>query len=140
MKTVAKILIVCTLLLGITLSFASCGLFGLNLEKLEDKLEDKGYEAELYTDDEIKSFLKTSPFASSIESDKVNSVLVASNLKELETFIAVEFESKDDAKKAYEDLESALENLEKLSKVDLELGMKGAVVYLGTATIVDDAI
>lgn len=119
MKTVAKILIVCTLLLGITLSFASCGLFGLNLEKLEDKLEDKGYEAELYTDDELKSFLKTSFFASTIESDKVNSILVASDAKELETFIAVEFESKDDAKKAYEDLESALENLEKLSKIDL---------------------
>ena len=140
MKTFAKILIACTLLLAVTMSFASCGLFGLNLEKLEDKLEDKGYEAEFYTDSELTSFIKSSIFASLVDSDKVESLLVAGSENGKETFVAIELESKEDAEKVYESIESYIDTIKNYSQVELEYGMKGAVVYIGTSGIIDDAI
>ena len=140
MKTFAKILIACTLLLAVTLSVASCGLFGLNLEKLEDKLEDKGYEAELYTDEEVASMVKSSMFASMLEADKVEALLIAGSENGKETFIAIQFEDKDNAEETYETLESALDSIKSLANIELEIGMKGAVIYIGTSGIIDDAI
>ena len=44
MKRITKILAVCMLVVMVAMTFASCGIFSLNFEKVEARLEKKGYE------------------------------------------------------------------------------------------------
>lgn len=123
MKKFAKILAVCMLVMIVAMSFASCGLFGLDLDKVEDRLEDKGYNVQSYSYDG-------------------ETYLMAYNDDD-EAFMAVEYDDADDADEAYEELKDEWDDMREEAEeedADPTYGKKGNVVYYGTVKGVKDAL
>ena len=123
MKKFAKILAVCMLAVFMVMTFASCGLFGLDLDKVEDRLDKKDYEVGSYSFD-------GNTYLNAYDDDD-------------NVFIAVEYDDKDDAKDAYDELKENWDDMaEEAEEEDLKVtyGKKGNVVYYGTVKGVKDAL
>lgn len=123
MKKIAKILAVVMLVAVVAMSFASCGLFGLDLDKVEDRLDKKDYDVESYSFDGV-------------------TYLFAENDDD-EAFSATEYETTDDAKEALEDLKDNWDDMKEFAEEeDLKItyGRKGKVVYYGTVKGVKAAL
>lgn len=123
MKKFAKILAAVMLVAIVAMTFTSCGLFGLDLNKIEDRLDKKDYEVESY------SYDGNTRLSAYDDDDNV--------------FIAVEFDDKDDAKDAYDELKENWDDMvEDAKEEDLEVtyGKNGNVVYYGTVKGVKDAL
>ena len=123
MKKFAKILAVCMLVMIVAMSFASCGLFGVDIDKAEDRLEDKGYEVDCYSWGDEKTLW-------AIKGDDCVSI--------------TEYEDSDDAEEAYDDI---MDNWDEFSETGAEQGFtditcnkQGNVVYYGTVKGVKDAL
>lgn len=123
MKKFAKILAVVMLVAIVAMTFASCGLFGLDLDKVEDRLDKKDYEVRSYSYD-------GNTYLNAYDDDD-------------NVFIAVEYDDKDDAKDAYDELKENWDDMaEEAEEEDLKVtyGKKGNVVYYGTVKGVKDAL
>ena len=121
MKKFTKILAVVMLVAMVAMTFASCGIFSLNLDKMGDRLEKKGYEVDFdeYDGDEyIYAYKDDDDF-----------------------FEACTFKNKDDAKEAYDDIKSDWDEV--MEYVDGEkytYGKSGNTVYYGSVKAVKAAL
>lgn len=123
MKKIAKILAVCMLAVFMVMTFASCGLFGLDLDKVEDRLEDKDYTVSDYS-------IGGNSYLNAFDDDD-------------NVFIAVEYEDADEAKDAYDEIKDNWDNISVEAEEDglkATYGKKGNVVYYGTVKGVKDAL
>ena len=129
MKKFSKILAVCLLVVMVAMTFTSCGLFSLNLEKVTGRLMDKGYSIYAMSDeDELKYITE----ALDIEEPKI----LYSASKDDERFLAVEFEKASDAKDAFDALEEHVKDMGE----DTICKRQGKVVYGGTEQALKDAL
>lgn len=123
MKKIVKILALCMLIIMVAMTFASCGLFSLDFDNVEERLEKKGYvvDTKEYRDDEM---------------------LIAYNDND-EYFRAITFKNKDDAKEAYKELKAGwgdvLDDAADIEK-KVTYARKGCTVYYGTVQGVKDAL
>ena len=124
MKKFAKIFVVCMLLLALTFSFASCGIFGLDLDDIEERLEDKDYDVQSY------SYGGYTYLYAESDDDEI--------------FYAIEYDDEDDAEEDYEDFlddwDDTKEDAEEEGYNKLTYGKKGNVIYYGTVQGVKDAL
>ena len=116
MKKFTKIIAVTMLVAFVALAFSSCGLFGMDMFKVAERLSKKGYAFE-------------------IESENGQMYVEAYDEDEEDYFEAIKFESKSDVE---DFVENELENTEWDS--DETYGVKGKVVYWGTVQGVKDAL
>lgn len=119
MKKLIKILTSCMLILIVAVTFASCGLLSLNLDKVENRLEKKDYTVYTHFDEDDEVEYKYQLSAVDEDGDFFN---------------AFEYKTVADAKDALDELEN--------SSIDdrVVLNRKGKVVYYGTAKGVKDAL
>ena len=157
MKNFVKILVVSMLILAMTLSFASCNLFGLDLDKVEERLEDEDYVVDTVTN-EYYILVQLNTLFPYVELDSMpEEIFGATKSKEIrddkfsvEMFYAMKFESKDAAKEAYAILEPELEyfveeynenaDTNNLEKKDFTWKRDGDIVYFGTVDAVKTAL
>jgi hypothetical protein len=153
MKKFAKILAAVMLVAIVAMTFASCGLFGLDLEKVEDRLEDKDYKV-YYVDDlentddmgfeELGALMSISFMFEEfgIDETPVAGLMGSSEDDEENAFFAAEFESASDASDAYDSLKDAWDEYTEDADDDVKVtyGKSGKVVYFGTVQGVKDAL
>ena len=160
MKKLTKILAVCMLLVIVAMSFASCGLIGMDLEKMADRLEDKDYVAVCVDMADVKEIADDlSPeetfavlhicllfgmgFGVDLDETEPVAFLLASTEDEETSFMAIEFGSTKDAKSVYEDVKDnrdAFLDLKDEESEDLIYGKIGKIVYVGTEQGLKDAL
>ena len=157
MKKFAKILVVSMLLLAMTFSLASCNLFGLDIDKVEDRFEDAKYVTATVTN-EYYVLLQMSTLFPYVELDSMPEEIfsatqekaIRDNKFSVEMFYAMTFESKTAAKEAFAILEPELEyfveeynenaDKNKVEKKDFTWERNGNVVYFGTVDAVKTAL
>ena len=153
MKKFAKILAVCMLAVFMVMTFASCGLFGIDLEKAADRLEDKDYKV-YYVDDlentddmDFEELGALMALGFMFEEFGIDETPVAGLMGSLEddeenAFFAAEFESASDASDAYDSLKDAWDEYTEDADDDVKVtyGKSGKVVYFGTVKGVKDAL
>ena len=120
MKKFTKILAVVMLVLMVAMTFASCGVLSIDLEKVAKRLEKKDYIFELeYYEDEA--------------------ALYACDEDEEEFIQIIKYETIDDAKEGFDEMKEGFEEAKDYYDTDLTYGRKGKVVYAGTVKAVKDA-
>ena len=134
MKRITKILAVCMLVIMVAMTFTSCGLFSLNLEKVAKRLAKEDYIVIMsQNEDLLDSFAYEV-----VDIDDPEFLLVAISEDGNEAFVSIEFETFADAKDALDDFEKELED--DIEEENLILGRRGKVVYIGNEDIVKEAL
>lgn len=158
MKKFTKIIAFCLLIAIVSMTFASCGLFGMNFMLQEKKLESKGYtvirfdykengDANIDSEETAGAALvMLGAIFSNVDgkdfpTDKSpESVLVAftddDSALSGEYFVAMKFEKFSEAKEFYQDLKENWTG----GEGGTTYGKKGNVVYVGTVQGVKDAL
>ena len=126
MKKFTKILAVVMLVLMVAMTFASCGIFSLNTEKMAKRLDRKGYQV------------------SSGEEDGIEFVYARGDADGYDDFFeAATFENKDDAKEAYDDIKDGWADMaDEFAEAGVKItyGKSGNTVYYGTVKAVKAAL
>ena len=136
MKRFGKILVASILLVSILCSFASCGLFGSKLDKMEKRLDKKDYSITTTKDDDK---IKVAIFwLLGVEVEGATVLLEAYNGDE--EFYAVEFKTTADLNDCYDELLEAAEDWADDSEDDMAYGKSGKIVYVGTLQACKDAV
>ena len=123
MKRITKILAVCMLVVMVAMTFASCGIFSLNFEKVEARLEKKGYEVFTRERDGRQDLV-----AWGDDENFINASTFATN---------------DEAKEYYSDLKNDWEDLSEEYKekgLKVTYGKSGKTLYFGTVDAVKTAL
>lgn len=133
MKRFTKILTLSLLIIMVAMTFASCGMLGVNLEKVTGRLMDKGYTVYISSDEE-----RLEEMAEYMDIKEPKVIFSAQNEDE-DMFYAIEFKKSADAKNSFEALEEYFEDYAD-DYDDLICKRKGKVVYCGTKQGVKDAL
>ena len=142
MKKFAKILAAVMLVAIVAMTFASCGLFGLNLEKAEDRLEDENYQVYHYKDYDDADYYTQMMVAYMFEElgidDEPSAVL--GGTKGDEAFYAVKFKKSSEANDAYKNAKKNWDDFSEDAEGDLTYGKQGNVIYFGSVDAVKTAL
>ena len=147
MKRILSLVIACTLVIGCTFALASC--FGAapneDPQAAVDALKAEGYTVQSDIDDEADS----KGMIAEIEAMKTDlaNITSAEDLKdaEIEAISIYYFDTEDNAKAAYEELEAEFDDMLASSKqyygddFEAEIGISGKVVWMGTANAIKAA-
>ena len=138
MKKFTKILALCMLVIMVSLTFASCGLFGPKISKLKENLKDDDYYA--YTGDgEDIEYYVASVLGTKLSKTPDRYLRAEHEDNNDEFLYALSYKKTSDAKKTYDDLEDWAEDFGKASDEDITWGRIGKVVYIGTVDAVKTA-
>ena len=142
MKKFAKILTVVMLIAIVAMTFASCGLFSLDLGDVEDRLEDEDYTVYHYKKyDKADSYTKYMVEYIFEELDiDAEPVAVLGGYKNDDFFYAVELDGFFDAISAYESAKDNWDDFSEDADGELTFGKQGSVLYIGTVDAVKDAL
>lgn len=147
MKRILSLVLACTLIIGCTFALASC--FGAapneDPQAAVDALKAEGYEVRYDIDDEADD----DGMIAEINATKMDlaNITSAEDLMnaEIETISIQYFDTEDNAKAAYEELEAEFDDLLATSKqyygddFEAEIGISGKVVWIGTANAIEAA-
>ena len=147
MKRILSLVLACTLIIGCTFALASC--FGAapneDPQAAVDALKAEGYEVRYDIDDEADHDRKIAEInATKMDLANITSAEDLMNA-EIETISIQYFDTEDNAKAAYEELEAEFDDLLATSKqyygddFEAEIGISGKVVWIGTANAIKAA-
>ena len=134
MKRFTKIIAVCLLVIMVIMTFASCGIFSLNLEKVAKRLISKDYSVNI-----LSSGNEFDLTVLILEIEAPEIMLSASKGDDdVHCFVAFKFKNIDDAKSSFDKIENFI--IDSSYNDDYICKRQGKVIYGGTRQGVKDAL